>query len=229
MSCWHPVKRVSIGGRWSRAPYPSAGSASRTRSPTPLCFSHPMTAVTSRALSCSSTEASRKFELRVRGRPTKRGVKPKMQTNQVNVQRWSITSRKPFDTVLAAVEEAIGRPNMVEFAAKVAAATTFEEMQNVINESVSEIGLMEFMRLDHGAILAKAGVDCDPKSVRVIMGNPLIMQSMARFVPDAGSYAPVTVLVDERADGVHLSYDQMAIRSCGRNDASSVRVDRKST
>jgi len=113
-----------------------------------------------------------------------------MQINQVNVQRWSITSRKPFDTVLAAVEEAIGRPSMVEFAAKVAAATTFEEMQNVINES-GEIGLMEFMRLDHGAILAKAGVDCDPKSVRVIMGNPLIMQSMARLVPDAGSYAPV--------------------------------------
>jgi uncharacterized protein (DUF302 family) len=133
-----------------------------------------------------------------------------MQTHQVNVQRCSIISRKPFDAVLAAVEEAIGRPNMVEFAAKVAAATTFEEMRNVINESVSEIGLMEFMRLDHGAILAKAGVDHDPKSVRVIMGNPLIMQSMARLVPDAGSYAPVTVLVDERADGVHLSYDRMA-------------------
>src|SRR6201987_4320283 len=204
MSCLHPVKRVSSGGRWSRAPYPSAGSASQTRSPKPLCFWHQMTAVTSRALSCSSTEASRKFELRVRWRPNRRGVKPKMQTHQVNVQRWSITSRKPFDTVLAAVEDAIGRANMVEFTARVAAATTFEEMQNVINESVSGIGLMEFMRLDHGAILAKAGGDGDPKSVRVIMGNPLIMQSMARLVPDAGSYAPVTVLVDERADGVHL-------------------------
>ena len=33
---------------------------------------------------------------------------------------------------------------------------------------------------------------------------------MAKHVPDAGSYAPVTVLVDERADGVHLSYDKMA-------------------
>ena len=138
------------------------------------------------------------------GDPPKEGSKPKMQTHQVNVQRCSIISRKPFDAVLAAVEEAIGRPNMVEFTAKVAAATTFEEMQNVINESVSGIGLMEFMRLDHGAILAKAGVDGDPKSVRVIMGNPLIMQSMARLVPDAGSYAPVTVLVDQRADGVHL-------------------------
>jgi uncharacterized protein (DUF302 family) len=133
-----------------------------------------------------------------------------METHQVNVQRWSITSRKPFDTVLAAVEDAIGRPNMVEFTARVAAATTFEEMRNVVNESVSEIGLMEFMRLDQGAVLAKAGVEGGPKMVRLIMGNPLIMQSMARLVPDAGSYAPVTVLVDERADGVHLSYDRMA-------------------
>jgi uncharacterized protein (DUF302 family) len=150
-----------------------------------------------------------------------------MQTNQVNVQRWSITSRKPFDTVLAAVEGAIGRPNMVEFTAKVSAATTFEEMQNVINESVSEIGLMEFMRLDHGAVLAKAGVEGGPKMVRLIMGNPLIMQSMARLVPDAGSYAPVTVLVDERADGVHLSYDRMAslLAPYGNSEALNIARD----
>ena len=29
-------------------------------------------------------------------------------------------------------------------------------------------------------------------------------------VPDAAAYAPVTILVDERADGVHISYDRMA-------------------
>jgi hypothetical protein len=33
---------------------------------------------------------------------------------------------------------------------------------------------------------------------------------MAKTVPDAASYAPVTILIDERADGVHLSYDSMA-------------------
>jgi hypothetical protein len=44
----------------------------------------------------------------------------------------------------------------------------------------------------------------------LLIGNPLIMKEMAKHVPDAGSYAPVTVLVDERADGVHLSYDRMA-------------------
>src|SRR5207245_8867547 len=42
------------------------------------------------------------------------------------------------------------------------------------------------------------------------IGNPLIMQEMAKRVPDAGSYAPVTILVDERPDGVHVSYDRLA-------------------
>jgi uncharacterized protein (DUF302 family) len=133
-----------------------------------------------------------------------------MQTRQVNVQRWSITSVKPFDVVVASVEEAIGRPNMIEFTANMTGAKNFEEMQKVVQGSVSDIGLMEFMKLDHGAVLAKAGVDRNPKSVRLIMGNPLIMQSMTRLVPDAGSYAPVTVLIDQRPDGVHLSYDEMA-------------------
>jgi hypothetical protein len=33
---------------------------------------------------------------------------------------------------------------------------------------------------------------------------------MAKVVPHAAAYAPITILVDERADGVHLSYNSMA-------------------
>ncbi len=36
------------------------------------------------------------------------------------------------------------------------------------------------------------------------------MKQMVKHVPDAASYAPVTILIDERPDGVHLSYDRMA-------------------
>jgi uncharacterized protein (DUF302 family) len=149
-----------------------------------------------------------------------------MQTLQVNVLRWTIISQKPFDAVVAAVEAAIGRPNMAEFAVKMAAAQTYEDMEKVVRGSISEIGLMEFMRLDHGAVLAKAGVDGDPKSVRLIMGNPLIMQSMARLVPDAGSYAPVTVLIDQQPDGVHLSYDEMASFLAPYGNAEALRIAR---
>ena len=36
------------------------------------------------------------------------------------------------------------------------------------------------------------------------------MKQMAWHAPDAGSYAPVTILIDERPDGAHLSYDRMS-------------------
>jgi hypothetical protein len=42
-------------------------------------------------------------------------------------------------------------------------------------ESAGEIGLMEFMRLDAGTVLAKAHVDGNSESIRLIIGNPLII------------------------------------------------------
>src|ERR1700676_2870626 len=51
--------------------------------------------------------------------------------------------------------------------------------------------------------------------------------SPQKHVPEAGSYAPVTVLVDERGDGVHLSYDRMAslLAPYGSMDAIDVARD----
>ncbi len=69
---------------------------------------------------------------------------------------------------------------------------------------------MLFMQLDQGSVLQKETGQDTPRIVRLLVGNPLIMKEMAKHVPDAGSYAPVTILVDERSDGVHLSYDRMA-------------------
>ena len=69
---------------------------------------------------------------------------------------------------------------------------------------------MEFMRFDHGEVVGKDQGAGTPKVLRLVVGNPLIMKRMVEYVPDAGSYAPVTILFDERADGVHLSYDTMA-------------------
>jgi hypothetical protein len=53
------------------------------------------------------------------------------------------------------------------------------------------------------------------------------MKEMAKHVPDAGSYAPVTILVDERPDGVHLTYDRMAslLAPYGSADALAVARD----
>jgi uncharacterized protein (DUF302 family) len=80
------------------------------------------------------------------------------------------------------------------------------------------------MQLDQGAVMRKETGHETPKMIRFIIGNPLIMKEMAKNVPDAGSYAPVTVLVDERADGMHLSYDRMAsfLATYGNRDALEV-------
>ena len=127
----------------------------------------------------------------------------------VEVERFSLTSSRPFDKILAAIKAAVGHPDKVEFAKTTAAARTFPQFESTVREGMGKSGLMLFMELDHGSVIRKATGGDKPRMARLIMGNPLIMQQMARHVPDAGSYAPVTVLVDERSDGVHISYDRM--------------------
>jgi uncharacterized protein (DUF302 family) len=129
---------------------------------------------------------------------------------KIEIERFSLTTPKPFDEVVASVNAAIGHPDMAEFARSTHEARSFGELKSAVEKGLSEAGLMLFMQLDQGAVVRKETGRDVPKIVRLLIGNPLIMKEMAKHVPDAGSYAPVTVLVDERADGVHLSYDRMA-------------------
>ena len=128
---------------------------------------------------------------------------------KIEIQRLTIVSSKAFEAVVAAVEKAIGRPDMLEFGKASAGADTLAELEILVNRSVSELGLMLFMKLDIGAVLRKESGLARPKAHRFIIGNPLIMKEMVKEVPEAGSYAPITLLVDERQDGVHLGYDKM--------------------
>ena len=145
----------------------------------------------------------------------------------VQIERFSLTSSRPFDEVLAAIKAAVGHPDMVEFAKRTAAAPSFLEVESIVREGLGTTGLMLFMELDHGAVIRKATGRNKLRMARLIMGNPLIMQQMVMHVPDAGSYAPVTVLVEERPDGVHISYDRMAslLASYGSADALEVARD----
>jgi uncharacterized protein (DUF302 family) len=86
---------------------------------------------------------------------------------------------------------------------------------------------MLFLEFDHGAVVRKETGLEQPKIVRLVIGNPLVMKEMAKHVPDAGSYAPVTVLVDERDDGVHLSYDRMASFLAPYENLDALKVARE--
>lgn len=133
-----------------------------------------------------------------------------MGVKQIAVERFSLTSSKPFDEVVKALEVAIGRSDLNAFGNSLKSAKTFQDVETIVNDAVGPSGFMEFSRFDLGAILRKEQGSDRPKILRLVVGNPLIMKKMVERVVDAGSYAPVTILVDERADGVHLSYDRMA-------------------
>src|ERR1700758_1224596 len=126
------------------------------------------------------------------------------------VERFTVTSAKPFDEVIAAIKASIGKPNMTEFWKSAQRATSAAELEDAIQQVLGENGLMLFVEFDHGMILRKGTEGHESKIIRLVLRNPLIMKEMANHVPEAGSYAPVIVLVDERSDGVHISYDRMA-------------------
>ena|ERR1700683_2498387 len=146
---------------------------------------------------------------------------------KIEIERFSLTTSKPFDEVVAGINAAIGHPEMAEFARSTHEARSFAELKSAVERGLSKAGLMLFMQLDHGAVLRKETGRDTPRIIRFIIGNPLIMKEMVKHVPDAGSYAPVTVLVDERADGVHLSYDRVAtfLAPYGNAEALSVARD----
>jgi len=143
---------------------------------------------------------------------------------KIEIERFSLTTSKAFDEIIAGVNAAIGHPDMAEFGTSTHEARSFAELKSAVEKGLSKAGLMLFMQLDQGAVLQKETGQDTPRIIRFLIGNPLIMKEMAKHVPDAGSYAPVTVLVDERADGVHLSYDRMAsfLTPYGNRDALQV-------
>jgi uncharacterized protein (DUF302 family) len=132
-----------------------------------------------------------------------------MRTIEIQVRRFSVVSARPFDEVVSRVTANIGHPDMSAFHRALAAARTDGDLKKVVQSVVGPSELMEFVRFDAGEVLRKERGGQQPKMLRLVVGNPLIMKEMARTVPDAASYAPVTILVDERDDGVHLSYDSM--------------------
>jgi uncharacterized protein (DUF302 family) len=61
--------------------------------------------------------------------------------------------------------------------------------------------------------------------VRLIAGNPVTMGEMTRHVADAGSYAPVTILIQQLPDGrTRVAYDTVTSALVPYHDAAATEV-----
>jgi len=111
-----------------------------------------------------------------------------------------------------------------KFFKAMSAAKLFPHLERVVQSPVGRTGLMLFAEFELGAVLRRETGLETPKIIRFLVRNPLIMKEIVKHVPDAGSCAPVTVLIDERPDGVHLSYDKMEshLLPYGNSDALAV-------
>ena len=113
-------------------------------------------------------------------------------------------SAKSYDELLAALLADIG-DTPVRINEIAVAADSWQAYQEKVEPHAGPSGFMLFALLDHGAWIAKAGID--RKVMRVILGNPLIAITMLRHDVSAGLFAPVELLVmDERDNRSSLSY-----------------------
>ena len=74
---------------------------------------------------------------------------------KVEIERFSLTSPKPFNQVVAAVNAAIGHPDMAEFWSSTHEARTVGELESSVQKALGRTGLMSFAEFDHGAIVRK--------------------------------------------------------------------------
>jgi uncharacterized protein (DUF302 family) len=155
-----------------------------------------------------------------------KGEAKQMSVREVQVQRVTLVSTEPFETVIARIDEQIGHPDMAAFRKKFSAAQNETEMEKVVDPVTKPNGIMEFTRFDLGEVLRKESGASTPRILRIVAGNPLIMKEMVKHVPDAGSYAPVTILIEERLDNVRISYDRMTSYLAAYENSDALKVAR---
>lgn len=129
----------------------------------------------------------------------------------VEIRRVTVTTGRPFDDVVSAVYAGLGRvADFGGFVSRAGATGNRDAYDAVIAAVTGSSGLIEFTTLDLGGVLEIRDPDRSRRMLRIIAGNPVTMSKMTATVPDAGSYAPVTILAAERDGGVTLSYDRVA-------------------
>jgi uncharacterized protein (DUF302 family) len=150
------------------------------------------------------------------------------QVLQVPIRRYTIESERPFANVLDGIFGGISQPDTGTLFSDLEASTSYEQFSSLVQQAQGSAGLMRFWQLDLDVALTldpQARDQAGCRLVRLIAGNPVTMGEMIRHVADAGSYAPVTILIQELPDGgTRVAYDSVASAIAPYYDAAASEV-----
>ena len=98
-------------------------------------------------------------------------------------------SSRPFKEVVNAFESVVGSVEDTGFQELLAATKNAEEFESRIRSREGASGFMRFLTVDHGAWLARIGLNA--KARMYTIGNPLIARTMLKHDIAAGLNVPV--------------------------------------
>ena len=146
----------------------------------------------------------------------------------VPLERHEFLSRSTsFPDVLERIHAGLGHPDLAVLRRRLSGLTDWNAYQRAVEQEVGDSGLMVFLQLDLGDVLARSPRGGAYQAVRIIAGNPVTMAAMVRTTPAAGAFAPITILVFESDDGVHCRYDTMVSATAGEITDEATEVAHK--
>ena len=149
------------------------------------------------------------------------------QVVDVPIRRHVMTSERPFQDVLDGIYDGISQPDIGALFARLAACSSYDEFSTLVGRAQGSAGLMRFLHLDddHALALDPQADQAGRRLVRLIAGNPVTMGQMTRHLPAAGSYAPVTILIQELpGGGTQVGYDTVASAIAPYGNAAASEV-----
>jgi uncharacterized protein (DUF302 family) len=134
-------------------------------------------------------------------------AKESMMQDESTLIHCEHVSARPFDAVVTAFRAAVGAGDGDAFRKAVEAATGPDDFETRMHASEGPSGFMLFLEADHGAWMARVGLQARAKLY--IIGNPLIARTMIEHDIGVGLNVPVRVLIYEepRTGTCRLAYD----------------------
>jgi uncharacterized protein (DUF302 family) len=130
------------------------------------------------------------------------------QTTSITIEHVVVASELPYEQVVERLQARLGPPQdwaaIGQQAADVHAS--WEQYTRAAEAYIGASGLALFFQVEHSFLLSLVGKT--GRATQYTIGNPLLATQMTQYLPEAGLYAPLKVVIYEDEEGrTFVAYD----------------------